>query len=61
MSVAIRELQEFASLDFWGQKFILEQAKNREEIQALRKRKGRHALRRDDLINASLIAKDSAR
>ena len=37
------ELQEFVSLDFWGQKFIFEQAKNREEIQALRKRKGRHA------------------
>lgn len=43
MSVAIRELQEFASLDFGGQKFILKQAKNREKIQALRKRKGRHA------------------
>lgn len=43
MSVVIRELQKFVSLDFWGQKFILKQAKNREEIQALRKRKGRLA------------------
>lgn len=46
----------FGSLDFWGHKIIRMRLRIPKYVREY-KRKGRLALRRDDLINALLLAK----